>query len=90
MLVIALRVFDGGCMSRLRRPFLSDRYFFVTVRLLKERARLSDADLQALALAFNRARAPPHHLVGDEIHQQRRCGLTVDRTRLAADESTRI
>ncbi len=38
------------------RPFLSDRYFFVTVRLLKERAELLDADFRLLGLAFNRAR----------------------------------
>ena len=43
-------------VSRLRRPFLSDRYFFVTVRLLEERAKLVDADFHLLALAFNRAR----------------------------------
>ena len=43
-------------VSRLRRPFLSDRFFFVTVRLLKERSELSDADFDCLALAFNRAR----------------------------------
>jgi REP-associated tyrosine transposase len=42
--------------SRLRRPFLSDRYFFVTVRLLKGRALLRDADFRLLALALNRAR----------------------------------
>jgi putative transposase len=35
---------------------LSNRYFFVTVRLLEERARLVDADFQLLALAINRAR----------------------------------
>ncbi|MGH9434826.1 MAG: hypothetical protein ACRD06_02365 [Terriglobia bacterium] len=44
-------------MSRLRRPFLSDRYFFVTVRLLGPCAKLADADFGGLALAFNRARA---------------------------------
>jgi len=43
-------------MSRLRRPFLSDRYFFVTVRLLKGRARLQDADFQLMAVALNRTR----------------------------------
>jgi len=43
-------------MSRLRRPFLSDRYFFVTVRLLKVRARLQEADFQLMAVAFNRTR----------------------------------
>jgi hypothetical protein len=44
---------DG--VSRLRRPFLSDGFFFVTVRLLNERSKLSDADFPCLALAFNRA-----------------------------------
>ena len=43
-------------MSRLRRPFLSDRYFFITVRLLKGRGRLRDADFHQLALALNRTR----------------------------------
>jgi hypothetical protein len=43
-------------MSRLRRPFLSDRYFFITVRLLKGRGRLRDADFRQLALALNRTR----------------------------------
>ena len=43
-------------MSRLRRPFLSDRYFFITVRLLKGRGRLRDADFRLLALALNRTR----------------------------------
>ncbi|TAM80937.1 MAG: hypothetical protein EPN47_13715 [Acidobacteria bacterium] len=46
----------SGAMSRLRRPFLSDRYFFITVRLLDERARLRDADFQLLALALSRVR----------------------------------
>jgi hypothetical protein len=46
------------CRPALRdRPFLSDRYFFVTVRLLEERAKLVDVDFHSLALAFNRARA---------------------------------
>ena len=44
-------------MSRLRRPFLSDRYFFVTVRLLKQRARLQDTDFHLMALALNRVRS---------------------------------
>ena len=43
-------------MSRLRRPFLSNRYFFITVRLLEDHARLIDADFQLLAVAINRAR----------------------------------
>jgi hypothetical protein len=36
------------------RPFLSD--FFITVRVLKERAKLVNADFHLLALAFNRTR----------------------------------
>lgn len=44
-------------MSKLRRPFLSDRYFFISVRLLKRRAKLVEADFILLARAFNRARA---------------------------------
>ena len=43
-------------MSRLRGPFLSDRYFFITVRLLKGRGRLRDADFRLLAMALNRTR----------------------------------
>ena len=43
-------------MSRLRRPFLSDRYFFITVRLLRRRLKLTDPDFRLLARAFNRAR----------------------------------
>ncbi len=43
-------------VSRLRRPFLSDRYFFITVRLLRRRRRLAEADFTLLARAFNRAR----------------------------------
>ena len=46
----------SSAVSRLRRPFLSDRYFFVSVRLLKQRARLQDTDFRLMALALNRAR----------------------------------
>ena len=44
-------------VSRLRRPYLSDRFFFITVRLLERRRKLDDADFERLALAINRARA---------------------------------
>ncbi|MCL5005607.1 MAG: transposase [Acidobacteria bacterium] len=44
-------------MSRLRRPFLSDRYFFITVRLLRRREKMTDADFVLLAQAFNRVRS---------------------------------
>ena len=48
----------SSAMSRLRRPFLSDRYFFITVRLLTGRGRLRDTDFRLLALALNRTRRP--------------------------------
>ena len=48
-------LYVGGVL-RFRRPFLSDRFFFVTVRLLESRSELSDSDFRCLALAFNRAR----------------------------------
>ena len=44
-------------VSKLRRPFLSDRYFFISVRLLKRREKLTEPDFALLARAFNRARA---------------------------------
>jgi hypothetical protein len=43
-------------MSRLRRPFLSDRYFFLTVNLLRGRNHLEERDLGRLALALDRMR----------------------------------
>jgi putative transposase len=43
-------------MSRLRRLFLSDHYFFVTVTLLKVRPRLQDPDFERLAPALTRMR----------------------------------
>jgi len=44
-------------MSRLRRPFLPDRYFFISVRLRRRREKMADADFVLLARVFNRARA---------------------------------
>jgi REP element-mobilizing transposase RayT len=41
----------------LRRPFLSERYFFITVRLLRRRVKMTEGDFALLAQAFNRARA---------------------------------
>jgi hypothetical protein len=43
-------------MSRLRRPFLHDPCIFVTVDLLKSRARLQDTDFERLARALTRMR----------------------------------
>jgi REP element-mobilizing transposase RayT len=44
-------------VSKLRRPFLSDRYFFIAVRLLRRREQFTEPDFALLARAFNRARA---------------------------------
>ena len=43
-------------MSRLRRPFLYDRYIFVTVDLLKLRTRLQEQDYQRLARSLAKMR----------------------------------
>ncbi len=43
-------------VSKLRRPFLTDRYFFVSVRLLEQRRKLAEPDFALLAGSFNRAR----------------------------------
>jgi len=44
-------------VSKLRRPFLSDRYFSIVVRLLRRREKFTEPDFALLARAFNRARA---------------------------------
>jgi REP element-mobilizing transposase RayT len=44
-------------VSKLRRPFLSDRYFFIIVRLLRRREKFTEPDFALLARALNRARA---------------------------------
>jgi len=56
-LAIALALSYSTAVSRLRSPFLSNRYFIITVRLLRRRAKLSEAEFALLARAFNRARA---------------------------------
>jgi putative transposase len=43
-------------MSRLRRPFLYDRYIFVTVKLLPSRAKLETPDYERLASSLARMR----------------------------------
>jgi putative transposase len=43
-------------MSRLRRPFLYDRYFFVTVKLLPRRIILQDEDFRRLARSIAKMR----------------------------------
>jgi putative transposase len=43
-------------MSRLRRPFLYDRFIFVTVKLLPSRTRLEEGDFERLANSFTHMR----------------------------------
>ena len=43
-------------MSRLRRPFLSDRFIFVTVRLLPQRTKLQAGDFARIAVSLSRMR----------------------------------
>jgi putative transposase len=43
-------------MSRLRRPFLHERYIFVTVDLLRTRSKLEERDFGRLAIALARMR----------------------------------
>jgi hypothetical protein len=35
---------DPIAVSKLRRPFLSDRYFFIVVRLLRRREKFTEPD----------------------------------------------
>jgi putative transposase len=56
-LTIILAVSYSRAVSKLRRPFLSNRYFLIRVRLLKRRAKLIETDITLLVRAFNRARA---------------------------------
>ena len=50
-------------MSRLRRPFLSDRFFFLTVRLLPRRRNLADDDYACLARCLDVVRSRQRFLV---------------------------
>jgi REP element-mobilizing transposase RayT len=43
-------------MSRSRRPFLYDRYFFVSVNLLRSRRKLEERDFARLAIALAQMR----------------------------------
>ncbi len=79
-------------MSRLRRPFLYDRYIFVTVDLLRGRGKLEERDFGRLAIAPARMRQKHVFLLAawvslpDHWHG----ALTIDRVRLPADEKARI
>jgi REP element-mobilizing transposase RayT len=60
---VIARVPYSIAVSKLRRPFLSDRYSLIVVRLLRRREKSTKPDFALLARAFNRARAlRPFHL----------------------------
>jgi hypothetical protein len=70
-------------VSKLRRPFLSDRYFFIAVRLLRRREKLTEPDFALLARAFNRLqRIRRHERRGI---RQPTDGLIIDRVRMPSD-----
>jgi len=46
-----------ACMSRLRRSVVSDRWFFITCRLLRRRRILSDSEFATLARVIDERRA---------------------------------
>jgi len=50
-------------MSRLRRLVLSDRYFFVTSKVLPERERLSETEFALLAGSIQSRRTQHHFLL---------------------------
>ena len=57
--------------SKLRCPFLSDRYFFIVVRLLGRREKFTEPDFALLARAFKRAPMGLRPTQGDEDTQGR-------------------
>ena len=50
-------------MSRLRRPFLSDRFFFLTVKLLPGRQHLGERDFAILARSLDAVRSRQRFLL---------------------------
>ena len=50
-------------MSRLRRPFLSERFFFLTVKLLPRCKNLGDGDFACLARCLDAVRCRQRFLV---------------------------
>ena len=74
-------------MSRLRRPFLYDRFIFVTVKLLPCRMNLVESDFARLANSFTRMRE--YAGVSPE-EQEQFCGLRIDRVPLPFDVHARI
>jgi len=81
---VILAVPYSSAVRKLRRPLLSNRYCFITVRRLKRRATLIETDFIPFARAFNQYSG----LNADE--EKRRCGLMIDRVRMPSGPRTRI
>ena len=88
-------------MSRLRRPFLYERFIFVTVKLLPSPTSLEEGDFERLASSFTRRGLVKNaedgkwsslreFAGGSGEGQQRFCGLRIDRVPLPCDVQTRI
>jgi len=89
-------------VSKLRRPFLSDRYFFIVVLLLRRREIFTESDFVLSARAFNRARAlhpfrltacaflPDHwHCIGAPVYPVT-ISLAMKRVARTADFAVRV
>ncbi len=79
-------------MSRLRRPFLYDRYIFLTVHLLRLRGKLEERDFGRLAISLAWMRQKHGFLLTAWVFLPDHChgAPTIDRVRLPADEKARI
>ena len=83
-------------LPRLHRPYLYDRFFFVTGNLLRSRTRLEESDFGRLQRGLVKSpgewkwssMAEYAGVIPEE--QERRCGLRVDRVRLPDDVKTSI
>ena len=88
-------------MLRLRRPFLYERFIFVTVKLLPSPTSLEEGDFERLASSFTRRGLVKNAedwkwssmrefagVSGED--QERFCGLRIDRVPLPFNVHTRI
>jgi hypothetical protein len=74
-------------VSKLRRPFLSNRYFFIVVRLLRRREEFTEPN----SPCWREASTDYNEYAGMSADEQNeRCGLIVDRVRMPSDPRTRI
>jgi hypothetical protein len=75
----------------LQRPFLYDRHIFVTVKLLPWKGKLNPVKRGLVKRPEEwKWSSFPKYTGVDTAEQQCRCGLTIDRVRLPADENAKI